>query len=136
MQTKTSQYYVYFIYEDPPHPTKPVIKIGESKNPQSRLRNLQTGNKNLLKIYKTIRCPDKQYAKRLEGSLHQRYLKKCLGGEWFEIHFKDVDYICHMHEQLQRSQIPIEYFVDILVQDQTPHPPPPTRDFSIPFIPV
>jgi hypothetical protein len=135
-----NKYFVYFIYECVPEGVVSAIKIGESKNPSRRLRNLQTGNKYLLKIYKTITCPDKKYAKQLEGSLHQRYLKKLSGGEWFNITFQEVDYICTKHEQLLQSGIPLQYFTDILEQDerekQTPKPKPLPKIPDIPFLPV
>jgi hypothetical protein len=63
-------------------------KIGESKYPEKRLKQLQTGNHcwlKIIKIYKNIEC-----AKAVEKLLHKRLDFCHLEGEWFKC---DIDKI-------------------------------------------
>ena len=55
-----------------------AIKIGRSKDPQKRLKELQTGNPNKLKLIATFK--DKGW---LEKILHEKLAKYRLNGEWF-----------------------------------------------------
>lgn len=74
-------------------------KIGWSKSPQKRLKQLQTGNSNRLKLLKIYSVP----------RVKERYLHKALirfkirhNGEWFKISPADVidivdSLLNHMH---------------------------------------
>ena len=57
-------------------------KIGVSKNPQKRIKQLQTGNSSKLKLIDTFRT---EHANVIEKTLQRRYnyLKK--EGEWFDL---------------------------------------------------
>jgi hypothetical protein len=76
--------YVYFIADL----EKDVVKIGISKNPKKRLKQLQTSNSNRLALLGFI-----------EGNLDkERYLqtyfrKYWLSGEWFKLNDFVLDYI-------------------------------------------
>lgn len=78
--------YVYFITTDKKGNTP--IKIGVSANPESRLKELQTGNPFKLIIIKTVPCLTKNAAHALESSLHEltRVTNKKMNGEWFRIY--------------------------------------------------
>lgn len=90
-----------------------VFKIGQSINPSRRLKNLQTGNSRLLKIYHTIVCPSKQIAKNLEGALHVHYLSKCTGGEWFNISIDEIKKSSVVSQHLLKHDLPMEFFEDV-----------------------
>ena len=56
-----------------------MIKIGRSRDPQKRLKQLQTGNPNKLKLI--------AYFERMgwrEKALHEQLSKWSLEGEWFD----------------------------------------------------
>lgn len=56
------------------------IKIGISKNPEQRLRQLQTGNSSQLSIVKTIKA-DNNF--KDEKALHLKNKEHLIRGEWF-----------------------------------------------------
>lgn len=63
-----------------------VYKIGVSKNPNKRLKALQTGNPSpveILYLYET------ENAYKIEKSLHNRYSHFNTHGEWFELSIKE-----------------------------------------------
>ena len=57
-------------------------KIGIAKNPQSRLKQLQTGNPEPLSIIETYKTIN---ASKIEKALHNRYSYARKEGEWFEL---------------------------------------------------
>lgn len=57
------------------------IKIGFSKNPEKRIRELQTGNSRKLAIMGWIESDDQSH----ERCLHKKYKGFRLNGEWFSI---------------------------------------------------
>jgi hypothetical protein len=69
--------YVYFIAEEP---FCNRVKIGMSKDPYVRVKELQTGNANKLVIRYLVQSPD---YKALERTLHQICGDLRLVGEWF-----------------------------------------------------
>lgn len=71
-----------------------IFKIGESNNPEQRLKTLQTGNMRKLKIYKLIRFNSKTLAQAFESNLHRIYKSTRILGEWFKISKNDIDNIC------------------------------------------
>ncbi|QYB17371.1 hypothetical protein PV-S19_0007 [Pacmanvirus S19] len=71
--------YLYFITE---LPFNSKVKIGISKNPEKRLKQLQTGNPNKLIIYHTIKSPD---YKELEKTMHNICVDLKIINEWFDI---------------------------------------------------
>ena len=66
--------YLYFIQSD----FTGMIKIGRSKDPQKRLKQLQTGNPNKLKLIAEFKGEGWK-----EKILHERLEKYRLEGEWF-----------------------------------------------------
>lgn len=73
-------------------------KVGVSKNPESRLRQLQTGNHRELKIVLIIGPFDESHAYRMEKHIHQvldaNHLR--ILGEWFKAEAPEVSYIVGM----------------------------------------
>lgn len=71
---------VYFIREQP----EEYIKVGVSRNPPTRVRNLQTGNPRPLELLGWIQTDGDQDF-QLAGMLHSRFEQFRVSGEWFEI---------------------------------------------------
>ncbi len=80
-------YYVYFIEEDRRQRNRPV-KIGFSKTPDKRLKELQTGNSAKLKLCLSLPFDDEREAQLMERCLHRVCGKrfKRLTGEWFIVY--------------------------------------------------
>lgn len=74
--------YVYLIKSE----DSSRYKIGISKNPQKRVKQLQTGNSEKLCLVNTYLS---EYYDKIERTLHNRfsYLKK--EGEWFEFSLEE-----------------------------------------------
>jgi predicted GIY-YIG superfamily endonuclease len=66
-------------------------KIGIAKNPKRRIKQLQTGNSDLLTLiesYETIN------ARRIESSLHSKYSYARKEGEWFDLSInEEIEFI-------------------------------------------
>lgn len=63
------------------------VKIGLSKDPHSRLRQLQTANADKLTIYKTWKCDSLQEARQVEKSAHILLSKYKTNGEWYDVSY-------------------------------------------------
>ena len=57
-------------------------KIGTSKHPEKRLRQLQTGNQEKLELVNTFQT---NYAALVETTLHNRFSHLRQNGEWFTL---------------------------------------------------
>ena len=57
-------------------------KIGIATNPNKRIKQLQTGNSDELKIIETYKSKN---ASKIETTLHNQYSFKRKIGEWFEL---------------------------------------------------
>jgi hypothetical protein len=57
-------------------------KIGVSKNPQRRIKELQTGNSSELKLVESYQS---EYADKIERTLQRRYSHLRKEGEWFDM---------------------------------------------------
>lgn len=79
-------YYIYFISEDRKGNTP--VKIGYSEDPKKRLKSLQTGNPNKLKLGISRPYETEKEARLMEKCLHNIGRKKFrkLKGEWFIIY--------------------------------------------------
>lgn len=60
------------------------IKIGVSKNPYDRLKELQTGHSAKLKIIEMFPFESRMQAYATEKQLHRRYQRHKVRGEWFK----------------------------------------------------
>jgi uncharacterized protein YeeX (DUF496 family) len=56
------------------------VKIGRSKNPEKRLKQLSTGSPYKLEIIKKIRGNE-----NLEREIHDKFSHLRMNGEWFEL---------------------------------------------------
>lgn len=70
---------VYFIREQP----EEYIKVGVSRSPPKRVKNLQTGNPRVLELLGWIQTEGQDY--ELEAILHSKLESYCVLGEWFDI---------------------------------------------------
>lgn len=65
-------------------------KIGVSKNPQKRIKQLQTGSGEELKL---ISVYETENARKIESALHNKFLMYKTNGEWFEFGIsEEVDF--------------------------------------------
>ena len=77
MGEATTTMYIYFITDGE------AIKIGKTNNVKNRLRVLQTAQPRELKCVKVIEC-EEDNVDRVEQSLHTKFKKAHIRGEWFD----------------------------------------------------
>lgn len=61
------------------------VKVGFSKNPEARLKQLQTGNPVVLKLIMKIKCDSEKHARNLEKSLHDMLGTQNVYLEWYKL---------------------------------------------------
>ena len=61
------------------------VKVGYSKNPEARIKTLQTGNPKLLRLLMKIKCNNDAHARRLERTLHEMLKGQNVLLEWFKL---------------------------------------------------
>lgn len=61
------------------------VKIGYSKDPDARLRDLQTGSALKLKLWGTVPCRSAEHARQVEKLAHRLFHKQRRRGEWFHL---------------------------------------------------
>ena len=76
--------YIYFVTEGE---QEDVIKVGTSNDPKSRIKSLQTGNPNRLRLKLIFGPWDMKTAYNYEKSIHFMLRNKHLHGEWFKVHY-------------------------------------------------
>jgi Meiotically up-regulated gene 113 len=83
--------YIYIIGSD-----KPPYKVGISKNPQRRLKDLQTGHPYPLTIHSIVETSTANN-KLLESVIHRNLRHLRTNGEWFDIPLErlklEVDFV-------------------------------------------
>jgi len=88
--------YIYIIGSD-----NPPYKVGISKDPNRRLRNLQTGHPYPLKIH-LLKETDVSRTKLLETVIHRHLKFYKTSGEWFDVNLEnlklDVEYALMRYE--------------------------------------
>jgi hypothetical protein len=75
-------------------------KIGYSKDPEQRIRGLQTANGGKLELIETV---ETEFGFKLESHLHRHYSLKRKLGEWFELDEGDIlkfKEICKKQEEV------------------------------------
>jgi hypothetical protein len=92
--------YIYIIGSD-----KPPYKVGVSKNPQRRLKNLQTGHPYPLTIH-SITETSTANNKLLESVIHRNLKHSRTNGEWFDI-------------SLERLKLEVEFVMIRYSEDST-----------------
>jgi len=68
-------------------------KIGYSKNPENRVKQLNTGNSTGLKLLYKI---ETRYDSKIEAYLKNYYKHRHIKGEWFDFSKEDIDNIKHI----------------------------------------
>jgi Meiotically Up-regulated Gene 113 (MUG113) protein len=86
----TKRSYVYFIQANP----SKRVKIGKANNPETRLKELQTGSPEKLSILGLINCKHSGQAAEREAVLHKQFSDLRLEGEWFDFGHELVAYCC------------------------------------------
>lgn len=76
--------YIYVIGGD-----NPPYKVGISKNPHRRLKTLQTGHPDKLKIL-SLKETEPSKTKLLESVIHHNMKQYRLTGEWFNLDLKTI----------------------------------------------
>ena len=81
--------YVYFAYcPDLYKSGYHHVKIGITINPTKRIMQLQTGNSHKIVFYK---LHETENYKELEKQLHNKYAKKHIRGEWFNLKLEELN---------------------------------------------
>lgn len=66
-------------------------KIGVSKNPKKRVKQLNTGNSSMLKL---VMSYESEIANKIEKTLHRKYSHLSKEGEWFDLSVsEEADFI-------------------------------------------
>ncbi len=81
------QQYVYLISGEPHW-----YKIGSSKHPEIRLKQLQTGNRTHLKLRHVIKCECRP-AKSVERKIRQFFPFVKYRGEWLNLSHEQINFI-------------------------------------------
>jgi hypothetical protein len=74
-----SPHYVYVIRAGQSH----NVKIGVTRNVKTRLKELQTGNPEILHVEHVIPYASAYKAYAIEDALHKQFASRCVVGEWF-----------------------------------------------------
>lgn len=80
--------YVYFVLGFDGE--RATVKIGRSKNPEARLRALQTGSPKKLRLIGKVRCGSEEHSKQVEKAAHRAYAKRRRRGEWFTLNKREL----------------------------------------------
>ncbi len=75
--------YVYMIRNG--SGSKRPIKIGMANNPSKRIKELQTGNPEILHIVMTVKCNSRKHARLVEKTLHNQLCGVNILGEWYQV---------------------------------------------------
>jgi hypothetical protein len=76
-----SRCYIYIIAID----GHDLCKVGISKNPQSRLSQLNTGSPYKMRFVCILETPNASEARKLESAFHKVMRKHRTNGEWFSL---------------------------------------------------
>lgn len=82
-------HFIYFIFNEDSN----AIKIGRTKNIDSRMKSLQTSSPAKLELLKSISVQGQDKAQEQELSLHKQFEDLRIAGEWFRAESGLVDYI-------------------------------------------
>lgn len=80
--------YVYIIQSG--SSKKSPVKIGMSDDPEKRIKQLQTGNPQILRIIISIKCNSRKHAFELEKTLHRMLVRNNILNEWFFVKKKSL----------------------------------------------
>lgn len=83
----------------------PKYKIGRSKDPNSRIKQLQTANDSELTIVHTFRS---KYPSVMESSLHKHYNSQNSMNEWFCLSQRDVSEFLGVCSEIEKRFLVLE----------------------------
>lgn len=84
------------------------IKIGKAKDPEERLKTLQTGSPVKLKLIGVIKCKSSAHAYHVEKLAHDRFYKQRKRGEWFRLSLKHIGGLEDLIASAAQNQIQIK----------------------------
>jgi len=76
-----------------------LYKIGFSKNPKQRLKELKIGNPNL----EIVATWATKHNHKLESTLHNNYKHKNINGEWFSLSSDEAESFLERCEQIEKT---------------------------------
>lgn len=85
---------------------KILYKIGVSKYPKKRFKQLKTGNPGLMDIL--VEAEVGKYASKIEAVLHNLYKSNNIDGEWFELSKNDVESFNVLCQRLKNNFVVLE----------------------------
>lgn len=98
-------------------------KIGQSKKPRKRLKQLRTGSPLPIRVIHTLRT---SYYREIERDLHRRFADKRAEGEWFLLADDDVAHIKSLdrrgwtpEEAAEREALDEQYFERLRAERQS-----------------
>lgn len=95
MKSQEAASYVYLIKDRLTN----AIKIGISKHPNKRLKQLQTGAVGKLELIHVIKCVKKP-ALYLEKRIHHWFRENRKRGEWRFLSSEEIDFLCEFDTDL------------------------------------
>lgn len=97
--------YVYLLECISDYETSYKIGYTRNKDIKKRITSLQTGNKNKIKC---IDFYSSEYAKKIETILHNFYIHKNIGGEWFDLDNKEINKFSNFCKKIEENLILLE----------------------------
>lgn len=85
-------HFIYFILNEDSN----AIKIGRAKDLAKRMNALQTSSPAKLRLIKSVQVEGGEEAHELEQSLHKKFSKIRLAGEWFKAEANLLEYISQL----------------------------------------
>ena len=81
--------YVYVIFDK----GYQLYKIGITNNIKARMRNGNTWSPYGLELVRSYKFPNSDVARRMEATLHRKFKKRNVGGEWFNLELRHLQHI-------------------------------------------
>lgn len=110
----TEPHFIYLI-SDGEH-----VKIGFSKDPRKRMKDMQTSNAKPLRIVRAFEVIGKSAAKAHERTLHSKFKAHRLKGEWFDMEVMDeaLEHFDHHIQMMRDMQADIEVLKEVGAFDE------------------
>jgi predicted GIY-YIG superfamily endonuclease len=120
--SETAHHYLYVMASSQDGP----VKIGRAGSPAKRLRDLQPGHPQKLKVWHAVRMSETN-AVRMESGLHRKLARHRQSGEWFNLRVWQAIHEAHrmckyLHGSLELSVSMAAKHDDLLVYPQGQEP--------------
>lgn len=96
--------YVYIVDYGLDNECRPIVKIGLTQNPKSRLAQLNTSSPRRLEYFSVYQVADMA---AVEREMHRMFADRRMNGEWFHLTPREADYQLKQFEYVPRPE-PIE----------------------------